>query len=176
MNTLNPYAVCRNLHSNLQLNTQLNTGAALRTGLGVPPTPYWASFDVVVRCDSNPGAVPAKFRVALSLQEVEEAETEAGNECLWREVTALVPFVEWSGLQVFMKDWSTGRQSVSRTVRWRHRARRGNGGHEVDAREVDESEEAARDILWELQEDLVRALAGGHAQWRVEWTLIIDTR
>jgi hypothetical protein len=149
----------------------------LRTGLCVPPTPYWASFDVVVRSDSNPGVAQAKFRVALSLQEVTEAETEAGNECLWREVTAHVPFAEWSGLQVFMKDWNTCRRSVRRTVLWRNRAAAARrGGHEVDAREVHESEEAARDILWGLQEDLVRALAGGHAEWRVEWTLIIDTR
>ena len=139
--------------------------AVLRTGLGAPPRPFWASCDVVVRRGSNAAGLagrrrPARFCVVLSRAELEEP----GNECLWREVTARVPFAEWAGLEVMRKDWNFGRRRVHREQQWRPHT------------DTYESEDAARDSLFGLQHDIVRAADRRAAGGSEEWTLVVHAR
>jgi hypothetical protein len=86
----------------------------LQTGLQVPAQPFWVCCTVVVvrgpeaLTDARmrprllrlqlPGPSPDRVRVRLSRQDLENAE-----ECLWPEVTALVPFRDWARLEIKRK-------------------------------------------------------------------------
>jgi hypothetical protein len=146
----------------------VHSDCELRTGLGVPPTQFWASCNVVVRRSSNARGLAglrrqAGFYVVLSREELQEAD----NECLWREVTAHVPFAEWVRLEVMQKDWNLGRLRVRRVDSWRPWHSTARAQH---------SEDSARDLLFELQEDMVRAADLRAAGGRQEWTLVVHAR
>jgi hypothetical protein len=98
----------------------MHSDSELRTGLGVPATPFWASCDVVVRRSSNASGLAGRRRAANFSVVLSRAELlETDNECLWREVTAHVPFAEWVRLEVMQKDWLFGARRVRRVANWR---------------------------------------------------------
>jgi hypothetical protein len=139
----------------------MHSDSELRTGLGVPATPFWASCDVVVRRSRNASGLAGRRRAASFPVVLSRADLlEADNECLWREVTAHVPFAEWVRLEVMQKDWLFGARRVRRVANWRP-------WH---------SEDSARDLLFELQEDMVRAADLRAAGGFQESTLVVHAR
>jgi hypothetical protein len=125
----------------------------------------WARCDVVVRRGRNASGLAgrrraAAFCVVLSRGELQEPD----NECLWREITQRVPFAEWVELEVMRKDWYLGRRRVHRQQQWRPHT------------DPHESEDAARDCLFGLQDDMVRAADLRAAGGFQEWTLVVHAR
>jgi hypothetical protein len=163
---MNLYAV--NTQLNTQVNTQLKKGAALRTGISVPETPYWASCKVVVRRSRNASGLAGRrrtFRFSVILSSAELLEED--NECLWREVTEQVPFAEWVKLELMGQNWHFGARYVRRVANWLP-------WHSPAT--AQQSEDNARNLLFELQEDMVRAATVRAAGGFQEWTLIIHAR
>jgi hypothetical protein len=149
-------------------NQYMHSDYVLRTGLGVPPTPFWASCNVVVRRSRNASGLAGRRRAASFSVVLSRAELlEADNECLWREVTAHVPFAEWVGLELMGKDWLLGVRRVRLVGSWRPLR---------SAARAQESEDSARDLLFELQEDMVRAANLRAAGGFQEWTLVVHAR
>jgi hypothetical protein len=162
---MNPYAA----HSHAaQLRTVINTHAinthVINTHLAAPRTPFWASCDVVVRRGRNASGLAGRRRAAAFCVVLSREELQSRNECLWREVTARVPFAEWAGHEVMRKDWNFGRRRVHREEQWRPHT------------DTYESEDAARDNLFGLQHDIVRAADRRAAGGSEEWTLVVHAR
>ena len=153
----------------------------LCTGVGLPARLLWAGCDVVVLRPtsiagpaSNAGpdsrvrpASRAKFHVPLSLQELRDAR----NNCLWREVTAHVPFAEWDSLEVILtsQDVATGERSVQQIVQWPDLCQ----WLPLEEQEIDASEETVSDTLADLQYLLLDKISVPSVMLREHWTLII---
>ena len=145
----------------------------MRTGLQVPAPPYWLSCTVVVvrgpedLADARmrrrllrlqrPGPWPDRVRVALSRQELEDEE-----ECLWPQVTALVPFADWDRLVVRRKVGAPRRRVMTDSTIIFHNGRPVNRVSE---------ELFGRNIMLGLQDDILQNAAAG-----VYYTLVMYTR
>ena len=148
-------------------NPYLLCGAPLRTGLGVPETRHWEFCKVVVQ---RPHAQKDSFTVKLSQHEL----ANATNDCLFRAVTAHVPFAEWERVDIYVKHIDTsivqGRRSVHPFSRW-PMVRTWTAEQDTDA-----TEECARDQLADLQYELYLKCIEDSVDQKEEWTIVIYVR
>jgi hypothetical protein len=136
----------------------------INTHLAAPRPPFWASCDVVVRRGRNASGLAGRRRAAAFCVVLSREELESGDECLWREITERVPFAEWAELELMRKDWYLGRRRVHREEQWRPYT------------DPHDSEFWARDCLFGLQHDMVRAADLRAAGGFQEWTLVVHAR
>jgi hypothetical protein len=135
------------------------------TGLGVPETRLWASCKVVVlRPHAPKEAQKETFTVRLSQRELAPSAT---NDCLFDEITARVPVVEWEKMESYTKytRMPPGRRNRVRTSPYEWPSYRDN--YAVTA-------ESARQRTYDVQYQLYRGCVDPDEY--CEWTVVIYAR
>jgi hypothetical protein len=152
--------------------------AGLQTGLQMPAQPYWLSCTVVVvrgpedLADARmrrrllrlqrPGPWPDRVRVVLSREELEN-----GEECLWPQVTALVPFADWDRLVIRRKVRAPRRRVMTdSTIIF-------NNGTPVNG--VSSEVLFGRNIMLGLQDNILQSVTHNAAAGEY-YTLVLYTR
>jgi hypothetical protein len=140
----------------------------LQTGLQVPAVPFCAYCTVVVVRGPEDLADARMRRRLLRLQRPDTVhvwlwrqELEDGEECLWPEVTALVPFRDWARLEFT--------RGVDARYTWTF-TREPFTVHGVLHEEAN-----GRDIVSSLQEEIFESL-NQNAAGREDYTLFLYTR
>jgi hypothetical protein len=140
----------------------------LRTGLGLPETRLWAFCKVVVlRPHAQTDAQKETFTVKLSQRELAPSAT---NDCLFRAITARVPFAQWEKMESYTKRMDFERVQGRRhrvfqptTCKWPHWRS-----------EYQTTEESARNKIYDVQYGLYHGCVDPDEYY--EWTVVIYAR
>ena len=149
-------------------NPYLLRGAPLRTGLGLPQTRLWAFCNVVVL---RPSAQKKTFTVKMSLDEITPGGT---NDCLFRAITARVPFAEWAKMESYCKDMDTHIAGRNRRDRCTRSPYEWPSWSEVREENTVVTEESARNRIYEVQYEMYHSCIDPDEN--NEWTVVIYAR
>jgi hypothetical protein len=134
-------------------NPYLLRAAPLRTGLALPQTRLWGFCKVVVL---RPSAQKETFKKETFTVKFSQHELAPGatNDCLFRAITARVPFAEWEKMESYLKFIDTSivqgrrRVCVRGAYEWPKRYWRPELSQEQD---TDATEECARKQIYNVQ-------------------------